>query len=131
MEHHQHTALAVPVKGGQQQLQKALALLALLLQIVGGLDHVLQGTQVAEQLLIGGLVGDGPAQHLLSGGIGVDDLPLPGEGHHAVRHVEEQGIQLVALVLHLAQGVPELPGHVVKGVGEDTDLIPGGHLDFS
>ena len=28
---------------------------------------------------------------------------------------EKQGVQLVALVLHLAQGVLQLAGHVVKG----------------
>ena len=71
------------------------------------------------------------AEHLGGGGIGVDHHSLPGEGHHAVGHVEEQGVQLVALVLHLAQGVLKLARHVVEGVGEHADLISGGHLDFS
>ena len=59
----------------------------------------------------------------------MDDPPLPVKGHHAVCHVEEQGIQLVALIFHLAQGVPQLPRHVIEGVGEHADLIPGGHFD--
>ena len=44
--------------------------------------------------------------------------------------MEEQGVQLVALVLHLAQGVLELAGHVVKGVGQHADLVLGGHLNL-
>ena len=69
-------------------------------------------------------------EHPGGGGVGVDDLPLAGEGHHAVGHVEEQGVQLVALVLHLAQGVLKLPGHVVERVGEHADLVLRGHLDL-
>ena len=45
--------------------------------------------------------------------------------------MQKQGIQLVALIFHLAQGVLKLSGHVVKGIGEYADLIPGGHLDLS
>ncbi len=53
-------------------------------------------------------------EHPGGGGVGVDDLPLAGEGHHAVGHVEEQGVQLVALVLHLAQGVCSCPAMSLK-----------------
>ena len=131
VEHHQHAALAVPVKGSQQQLQEAFSLPALLLQIVRSLEHLFQRKQITEEFLIGSLGSNGTAQHLLGGRIGVDDLSVAGKGHHAVGHVQKQGIQLVALIFHLAQGVLKLSGHVVKGVGEYADLIPGGHLDLS
>ncbi|SCH64443.1 Uncharacterised protein [uncultured Clostridium sp.] len=60
----------------------------------------------------------------------MDDLSIPGTGHHAVGHVEEEGIQLVALVLHLAQSILKLVRHVVEGIGQHSDLIPRGHLDL-
>ena len=64
------------------------------------------------------------------GGVGLDDVPLPAEGHHAVGHVKEEGVQLVPLVLHLLKGALQLVGHIVEGGGEDADLIPGVHLDL-
>ena len=63
-------------------------------------------------------------EHVGGGGIAVDQQTVVVKGHHAVGHVEEQGVQLVALIFHLAQGVPQLPGHVVEGVGEYADLVP-------
>ncbi|MEG2281770.1 MAG: amino acid--tRNA ligase-related protein, partial [Rikenellaceae bacterium] len=36
------------------------------------------------------------------------------ERHHAIGHVEEEGAQLVALVFHLLNGVPQLAGHGVE-----------------
>ena len=131
VEHHKGApSLPAPVEGGHEQLEEAVTHLALLLQVVGGSQHLVQGGRAAEQLLIGGLPADGPAEQPVGGGVGVDDPALPGEGHHTVGHVEEQGVQLVALVLHLAQGVLELAGHVVEGVGKHADLVLGGHLDF-
>ena len=73
--------------------------------------------------------GDLPPQHLAGGGVAGEDGAVAGEGHHAVGHVEEQGVQLVALVLHRGQGVPQHGGHIVEGGGEDADLVGGLHLD--
>ena len=97
--------------------------------MVGGGHDLLQRGQAAEQLAVGGVSADGAAQHHRRRRVGVDHPPLPVKGYHAVGHVEKQGVQLVALIFHLTQGVPQLPGHVVEGVGEHTDLIPRGHLD--
>ena len=131
VDDHQHAApLPAPVKGGHEQLEIAVPHLALRLQMVGGGQHLLQRGGFTEELTVGGGLVDALVEHPGGGGVGVDDLPLAGEGHHAVGHVEEQGVQLVALVLHLAQGVLQLSGHVVEGVGEHADLILGGHLDF-
>ena len=53
-----------------------------------------------------------------------------GKGHHAIGHIEEEGIQLIALILHLGQRLLELLRHGVEGSGQNTDLIPGGHLQL-
>ena len=118
-----------PVEGGQQEVQIAVGDLPFLLQIVQRVQHALQGGHLAEQRVVGGVLGDGTVKHLIGGGVGVNDPALLGEGHHAVGHVEEQGVQLIALVFHLPDGVPELPGHVVEGVGQHADLVPGADLD--
>ena len=124
VENHQHAPLPLPVEGGQQQVQHLVPHPDLPLQVVGGGHGLLQGILVPKELLIGGVRADGTAQHALRRRIGVDHLAVPVKGHHAVGHVEEQGVQLVALVLHLAQGVPQLPGHVIEGVSEHADLVP-------
>ena len=120
-----------PVEGGHQQLEVPLPDLPLLLQVVLGVQHLGQGGPPVKEGLIGAVRPDGLAQHPGGGGVGVNHPPLPGEGHHPVGHVEEEGVQLVALVLHLAQGILELSGHVVEGVGEHADLVLGEHLDLS
>ena len=130
VDDHQYAPLPVPVEGSHQQLEESLLNRLLFLEVVGHRQHPLQRDQAAEQLPEGGVRPDGPVEHLLRGGIEVDDLSSPGEGHHAVRHVEKEGVELVALVLHLADGVLELTRHIVEGVGEHADLVPGGHLDL-
>ena len=134
MDHHQHAAQPLLVKGGEQQLQALAAHGTGPVQVAGGLDrqHPLEGCNVGEQGIIvdAAANGNGRPQQFLGGRVGLDHSAVPGKGHHAVGHVEEQGAQLVALVLHLLQGVVELAGHVVEGAGEDADLIPGGYLQL-
>ena len=117
MDDHQHAAQPLRVKGRQQQLQAAAV-------------HIHGPVQIAGLLHRQHADGDGPAQQPFGGRIGLDDRPLPGKGHHAVGHMQEQRAQLIALVLHFFQRLLELTGHVVEGPGQHADLIPGGHLDF-
>ena len=60
----------------------------------------------------------------------MDNSAVPREGYHAVRHVEEQRVQLVTLIFRLLQGLLEASGHVVERAGEHADLIPGGHCNL-
>ena len=129
VDDHQSARLALLVKGGEQQLQIPPVHLPLPLQHVGPLQpqHLPQGGHVAEELLIPGVLPDGAAEHLLRRRVGLDDPAVVGEGHHTVGHVEEEGVQLVALVLHLLDGVLEPAGHLVEGVGEHADLVVRAH----
>ena len=60
----------------------------------------------------------------------MDDPPLPVEGHHAIGHVEEEGVQFVAFVLHGGHRVVELLSHGVEALGELADLVTGGDLQL-
>ena len=53
-----------------------------------------RGAMSPKSCLIGDAAphGDGHVQHLLGGGVGVDDRAVPVEGHHAVGHVQEEGV---------------------------------------
>ena len=124
VQDHQHASLPFPVKGGQQQVQHLVSHPDLSFQVVGGGHGLSQGELPPKEFLVGGIRSNGPSQHTLCRRVGVDHPAVPVKGHHTVGHVEKQGVQLVALVLHLAQGVPELPCHVVECVGKHADLIP-------
>ena len=57
--------------------------------------------------------------------------PSPVKATTPVGHVEEQGIQLVALVFHGSQcGLQDL-GHLVKHSSENTDLVGGFHRQLA
>ena len=129
VEHHQHAAAGLAGEGGQIELQCPARHLHLGLGVVGPLEgqHLLEGVQGAEQLVIVGDLPAGAVEHGLGGGVTVDDLAVVVKCHHAVGHVEEQGVQLVALVLHRRQGALENAGHLVKGPGQNADLVGGFH----
>ena len=129
--HHRHHAAVLPLGDRSQvQLQDALAHRQLPGGEVGPLEahDLLKGQLLSEE---GVVVVEGhlPAQHPAGGGVAGEDGPVPGEGNHAVGHVQEEGVQLVALAGHLLQGVLQHGGHIVEGGGEDADLIGGFHRD--
>ena len=133
MEQDQHAALGLVGEGREVEGQGPVSRNQLILDVVGLLkrQHVLERMQVPQQLLIGAAWVDGTLQKLCGGGIAVDEVSLPVEGHHAVGHVEEQGIQLVAFVFHGSQrGLQDL-GHLVKRSGENTDLVGGFHRQLA
>ena len=129
-----NAAQTLLVKGGEQKLQAAAAHIPLTVQVAGLLhgQHPLEGSNVGEECIVvlTAANGNGSAQHLLGGGVGLDNRAVPGEGHHTVGHMQKEGAQLGALVLHFFQGALELLGHVIEGAGEHADLVSGGHLDF-
>ena len=133
VEHDQHAAAGLVGEGRQIQLQRPLPHPHLLLGVVGPLQgqHLLEGMHVPKQLLIGAAPVHGPLQHGVGGGVAVDEMPVVVESHHAVGHVEEQGVQLVALVLHGGQGGLQHAGHLVEGAGEDADLVGGLHRQLA
>ena len=116
-------------EGSQIDLQGLVPGLQLPLGEVGPLEgqHLLEGVNGAEELVIGALGTHGALEHVVGGGVAVDELAVVGEGHHAVGHVEKKGVQLVPLVLHGGQSGLEHSGHFVKGAGEDANLVGGLH----
>ena len=133
MEQDQNAALGLVGEGREVEGQGPVSHHQLIFNVVGFLEgqHVLEGMQVAQQFLVGAAGIDGSPQKLRGGGVAVDEVPLPVKGHHAVGHVEEQGIQLVALVFHGSQcGLQDL-GHLVKRSGENTNLVGGFHRQLA
>ena len=55
----------------------------------------------------------------------MDQRPGAVVGEHAVGHVQKEGVELVALVLHRLERVVKHLCHVVKRRGEDADLVGG------
>ena len=133
MEQDQHAALGLVGEGREVEGQGPVSHHQLIFNIVGFLEgqHVLERMQIPQQLLIGAAWVDGAPQKLCGGGIAVDEVSFPIEGHHAVGHVEEQGVQLVALVFHGGQrGLQDL-GHLVKCSGKNADLVGGFHRQLA
>ena len=133
VEEDQHAALGLVGEGGEVEGQGPVARHQLVLNIVGLLQgqHRFKGVQVPQQLLIGAAGVDGPLQKFGSGGIAVDEMALPVKGHHAVGHVEKEGVQLVPFVFHGGQGGLQYPGHLVEGAGENADLVGGFHRQLT
>ena len=133
VQHHQHAAAGLVREGGQEQLQRPVAHLHLRLGIVGPLEgqRLLEGIDPAEEGVIGGALRHAAMEHVGGGGIAVDQQTVVVKGHHAVGHVQEQGIQLVALVFHGGQGGLQDPGHLIERAGEDADLIGGLHRQLA
>ena len=84
--------------------------LAILGQIL--LPHL----HIGKDLLIGKLRAQGPAQHGLRRRVELEQPAPAVKGHHAVRHVAEEGIQLIALLAHLSEGALQLDAHLVEGL---------------
>ena len=105
MEQNQNAALSLIGKGRQVKRQRPVAHHQLVLNVIGLLQgqHLVKGMQVPQQLLIGAALVNIPVQQLRGGGVAVNEMPLAVKSHHTVRHVEEQRIQLVALVFHGGQ----------------------------
>ena len=133
VDHHQHPHLLLPVKGRQEEQQRALSPDGLALQAVPlqGEDGLQRG-DLPKKILVGNRSPQGNlhVQHLLGSGVGVDDLSALVEGHHPVGHVKEQGAELGPLAVHRLEGGLKLAGHGVEGVGEHPDLVVGLHLDL-
>ena len=117
------------VEGGDQQFQGPLPYHQLPPYTVRPLEgqHVPEGGHLAEELLVPLTGAQLPLEHLPGGGVPVDRAAVQTEGHHAVGHMEEEGVQLVALVLHGGQGLPQDPGHVVERARQGADLVGGSH----
>ena len=133
MEQDQHAALGLVGEGREVEGQGPVSHHQLIFNVVGFLEgqHVLERMQIPQQLLIGAAWVDGAPQKLCGGGIAVDEVSFPIEGHHAVGHVEEQGVQFVALVFHGGQrGLQDL-GHLVKCSGENANLVGGFHRQLA
>ena len=59
----------------------------------------------------------------------MDEASVGREGRNAVGHVQEQGVQLVALALHLADRCLETARHVVERARQLTDLVARLHAE--
>ena len=129
VEDDEHAAAELVGKGRQIKLQRPLTNHQLALGVVGPLErqHVLEGIDGAEQLGIRAGAVHIAVEHGVGGGIPVDEMSLPVKGHHAVGHVEKEGVQLVSLVFHSGQRALQHTGHLVERAGEDSDLIGGFH----
>ncbi len=90
-------------------------------------EHVLERADVGKQFLIGAGIGDVPLKHGFGGRVAMDQVAGMIERHDAVGHMQEQSVQLVALIFHGGQGGLQHAGHLVEGTGENADLIGGFH----
>ena len=133
VQYDQDTALVFGGEGRQVNLQGPLSHPQLVGHVVGLMQchHLLEGMQVTQQLLVGAVRLHGLLQQIVCGRVAVDQAALVVKGHHAVRHVEEQGVQLVALILHGGQGGLQNPGHLVEGAGQNADLVGGLHRQLA
>ena len=122
----EHAALRmVGRERGHEQLQLAVAGGLLRFDILRPPQRQ-EGVQLrffGEDLVKGRLIRQVPRQHLRGRGVIVDDRPRRIEGDDAVRHVQEQGRELVALVFRLGDGVLQDLCHVVEVLGQIADLI--------
>ena len=126
----EHAALLlIAGEGGEVELQHPIPHHLLGLGVVRAAEgeDLLHGVEAAEELVIAAVLPQGAAQHGDGGGVAVDEPARVVKGHHAVRHVEEEGVQLGALVFHGGQGLLQHRGHLVEGPGEDADLVGGFH----
>ncbi|CAN4011208.1 EamA family transporter, partial [Dysosmobacter welbionis] len=133
MKHHQHAAAGLVGKRRQKQLQRPVPHLHLRLGVVGSLEGqgLLEGIDLTEEGIVGSALRHTAVEHVGGGGIAVDKEAVVVKGHHAVGHVEEQGVQLVPLVLHGGQrGLKDI-GHLVEGAREDADLVSGLHGELA
>ncbi len=133
MKHHQHAAAGLVGKRRQKQLQRPVPHLHLRLGVVGSLEGqgLLEGIDLTEEGIVGSALRHTAMEHIGGGGIAVDKEAVVVKGHHAVGHVEEQGVQLVPLVLHGGQrGLKDI-SHLVEGAREDADLVSGLHGELA
>ena len=82
-------------------------------------DHI----QIGKHLVKGHVAAHAHAEQALGRRVHVDQLALGREGSHAVGHMQEQGVQLIALALHLAHRAFQAAGHVVKRARQLADLV--------
>ena len=59
----------------------------------------------------------------------MDEASVGREGRNAIGHVQEQGVQLVALALHLADRGLETARHVVERARQLADLVARLHAE--
>ncbi len=126
VEHDEHAAAFLVGKGREVQLDRALADRQLGGEKVAALHrhHLFKGTERLEQLRIHAFSRAAP-QKLARGGIAVDQRAVAVIGDHAVGHVQEERVELVALVLHRFECGVQYARHVVEGGGQNTDLVGG------
>ena len=69
------------------------------------------------------------AEEIFGRRVHMDEASVGREGRNAVGHVQEQGVQLVALALHLADRCLETARHVVERARQLTDLVARLHAE--
>ena len=79
--------------------------------------------EIGKHLVKGQMILHAHAQQVFGCRVHVDQPSLGRKGSHAVRHMQEQRVQLIALALHLAHRAFEPLRHVVERACQFADLV--------